>query len=30
MAADLGSSDALEPVLAWMANHESAWRLSLG
>ena len=27
MAADLGSSDAFEPVLAWMSKHESAWRL---
>ena len=25
-AADLGGSDAFEPVLAWMAKHESAWR----
>jgi hypothetical protein len=27
MAADLGDSDALEPTLTWMAEHESAWRL---
>jgi len=27
MAADLGASDDLEPVLAWMAKHESSWRL---
>ena len=30
MAADLGASDALEPVLAWMAKHESSWRLPSG
>jgi len=27
MAADLGDSDAFESVLAWMAKHESAWRM---
>ena len=30
MAADLGASDAFEPVLAWMAKHEAAWRVPLG
>jgi hypothetical protein len=29
MAVDLGASDAFEAVLAWMAEHESAWRLPL-
>ena len=27
MAADLGTSDAFESVLAWMAKHEPAWRV---
>ncbi len=27
MAADVGASDTFESVLAWMAEHESAWRL---
>jgi hypothetical protein len=27
MAADLGASDIFESVLAWMAKHESVWRL---
>jgi hypothetical protein len=27
MAADLGANDAFESVLAWMAKHESSWRL---
>jgi hypothetical protein len=26
MVADLGESDAIEPILAWMAKHESTWR----
>ena len=30
MAADLGASDAFEPVLAWMAKHAAAWRLPSG
>jgi len=30
MAADLGSNDAFDPVLAWMAKHESSWRLPSG
>ena len=30
MAADLGASDAFEPVLAWMAKHEAAWRVPSG
>jgi len=30
MAADLGASDVLESVLAWMAKHESQWRLPSG
>ena len=27
MAADLGASDAFDPVLTWMAKHEPVWRV---
>jgi hypothetical protein len=27
MAADIGASNAFDPVLSWMAKHESTWRL---
>jgi hypothetical protein len=30
MAADLGTSDTFETVLAWMAKHEPAWRVQSG
>jgi hypothetical protein len=30
MAADLGASEIFEAALAWMAEHESAWRLLSG